>query len=144
MSTTDLPRLILEQQLSNPSLSGIIPLWQQLLDNLNLPTLKSAQTIQLATVTSPSVNRPTTGPPPCTVDKPPPEPTSKLECWLALMHGLEADASRFRHRMNGTALGNSTCKLCFTAPEDVAHFILHCPSPLHLPPWITLRCTLPR
>ena len=32
MSTTDLPRLILER-LTNPPLSGIIPLWQQLLDN---------------------------------------------------------------------------------------------------------------
>ena len=42
--------------------------------------------------------------------------------------GLEVDASRFRRRMNGTAPGESTCKLCLTAPEDPAHFILHCPS----------------
>ena len=37
MSTTDLPRLILEQRLSNLSLAGIIPRWQQLLDNLKPP-----------------------------------------------------------------------------------------------------------
>ena len=42
--------------------------------------------------------------------------------------GLETDASRFRRRMNGTAPGNPTCKLCHTAPEDPAHFILHCPT----------------
>ena len=42
--------------------------------------------------------------------------------------GLEVDASRFRCRRNGTAPGDSTCKLCLTAPEDPAHFILHCPS----------------
>ena len=42
--------------------------------------------------------------------------------------GLEADALRFRRRMNGTVPGDSTCKLCHTAPEDPAHFILHCPS----------------
>ena len=40
MSTTDLPRLIIEQRLSNPSLSGIIPRWQQLVDNLNLPSFQ--------------------------------------------------------------------------------------------------------
>ena len=45
MSTTDLPRLILER-LSNPSLSGIIPLWQRLLDNLNLPSLNSLSSTQ--------------------------------------------------------------------------------------------------
>ena len=106
MSTNDLPRLILEQRLTNPSLSGIIPLWQQLLDKLCLPSFEqlistqrgkaswknssninqyTPQIIQLATVTSPSVNPPTIGPPPCTIDKPPPEPTSELECWLAVM-----------------------------------------------------------
>ena len=42
--------------------------------------------------------------------------------------GLETDASRFRRRMNGSAPGDPTCKLCHTAPEDPAHFILFCPS----------------
>ena len=117
MSTTDLPRLILEQRLSNPSLSVMIPLWQQLLDNLNLPFLEQlisiprdkvswknsskrllninhyialtegAHTIRLATATSPLLNPPTTAcPPPYTISKPPPEPTSELECWLAVMN----------------------------------------------------------
>ena len=40
MSTTDLPRLILEQRLTNRLLSGIIPLWQQLLDKFRLPSLE--------------------------------------------------------------------------------------------------------
>ena len=40
---------------------------------------------QLATATFPSVNPPTIGPPPCSIDKPPPEPTPELECWLAVM-----------------------------------------------------------
>ena len=42
--------------------------------------------------------------------------------------GLEADASRFRRKMNGTTPSDSTCKLCHTAPEDSTHFILYCPT----------------
>ena len=41
---------------------------------------------------------------------------------------LETDASRFRRRINGTAPGDSTWKLCRTAPEDPTHFILYCPA----------------
>ena len=50
-----------------------------------LPSLKSVQTSQLAITTSPSVNPPIIGPPLCTTDKPPPEPTFESECWLAVM-----------------------------------------------------------
>ena len=42
--------------------------------------------------------------------------------------GLEADASRFRRRLNGALPGDPICKLCRTEPEDSAHFILRCPS----------------
>ena len=38
MSPTDVPRLILEQRLTSPLLSGIIHLWQQLLDNRHQPS----------------------------------------------------------------------------------------------------------
>ena len=41
---------------------------------------------------------------------------------------LEADASRFRRRLNGALPGDPICKLCRTEPEDSAHFILRCPS----------------
>ena len=43
-------------------------------------------------------------------------------------HGLELDAARFRIRRGTSIPGDSTCKLCFGAPEDVRHFLLVCPS----------------
>ncbi len=40
MTSDDLPRQVLVARLANPSLSGIIPLWNQLLDSLNLPSIE--------------------------------------------------------------------------------------------------------
>ena len=157
MSTTDLPRLILEQRLTNPSLSGIIPLWQQLLDNLHLPSLEQLISTPRGKASWKNSNKRllninhyialTEECPDYPIgycDLPLGKPSHH---WSSTLHdrqatirtnfrlrmlvgcdGLEADASRFRRRMNSTAPGDSTCKLCLTAPEDPAHFILRCPS----------------
>ena len=157
MSTTDLPRLILEQRLTNPLLSGIIPLWQQLLDNLHLQSLEQLISTPRDKVSWKNSNKRllninhyialTEECPDYPIgycDLPLGKPSHH---WSSTLHdrqatirtnfrlrmlvgcdGLEADASRFRRRMNSTAPGNSTCKLCLTAPEDPAHFILRCPS----------------
>ena len=38
-------------------------------------------------------------------------------------HGLESDTCRFRHRVS-----DPTCRLCHSGPEDIEHFISHCPA----------------
>ena len=157
MSPTDLPRLILEQRLNSPSLSGIIPHWQQLLDTLHLPSLEqlistprgqaswknsSKRLLNInhyIALTEECLDYPI-GYCNLPLGKPSHHWSSTLQDRQATTRtnfrvrmltgcdGLEVDVSRFRHRTNGTAPGDSTCKLCLTAPEDPAHFILHCPS----------------
>ena len=157
MSPTDLPRLILQQRLTSPSLSGIIPRWQHLLDNLHLPSLEqlistprgkaswknsSKRLLNINHFIALTEECPDFPIGYCNL------PLGKpSHHWSSTLHdrqattrtnfrvrmlvgcdGLEADASRFRRRMNGTAPGDPTCKLCHTAPEDSAHFILNCPS----------------
>ena len=132
MSTTDLPRLILEQRLTNPLLSGIIPLWQQLLDNLHLPSLEQLISTPRGKVSWKNSNKrllninhyialteECPNYPIGYCDLPLGKPSHH---WSSTLHdrqatirtnfrlrmlvgcdGLEADASRFRRRMNSTA-----------------------------------------
>ena len=44
MPCTALPREMLESRLTSPSLSGVTPLWQKLLDNLHLPSIEQLLT----------------------------------------------------------------------------------------------------
>ena len=157
MSTTDLPRQILEQRLSAPLLSGIIPLWSQLLDSLHLPSLeqllnnpRSKTSWKNSTKRLLNINHyieliegcPDYPIAFCNLPRGKPShhwfstlhdrhATSKVNFRVRLLvgcDGLEADASRFRRRLNGALPGDPICKLCRTEPEDSAHFILRCPS----------------
>ena len=42
---------------------------------------------------------------------------------LVNCHGLESDTCRFRH-----SVSDPTCRLCHSGPEDIEHFISHCPA----------------
>ena len=154
MSRTDLPRLILQQRLTSPSLSVIIPLWQHLLDNLHLPSLeqlifspRGIKPLGKIPVKYQSLHCPTEECPDFPIGYSNLPLGKHSHHWSSTLHdrqattrtnfrvrmlvgcdGLETDASRFRRRMNGTTPGDPTCNLCHTAPEDPAHFILHSPT----------------
>ena len=132
MSPTDLPRLILVQRLTSQSLSGIIPWWQQLLDNLHLPSLEqlistprgkaswknsSKRLLNISHYIALTEECPDSPIGYCNL------PLGKpSHHWSSTLHdrkattrtnfhvrmlvgydGLEADASKFRRRMDGTA-----------------------------------------
>ncbi len=157
MTSDDLPRQVLVARLANPTLSGIIPLWNQLLDSLNLPSIEELLSShkskhswkssikrllnieQYVSLSEDCANYPIGA---CILPLGKPakhwaitindrKTTRKSNFRIRMLvgcDGLELDASRFRRRHNCSTPGDPTCKLCLTEPEDPAHFILRCPS----------------
>ena len=155
MSAEDIPKQILTSRLDNTSLTGIIPSWNKLLDNLNLPSIhellqnpspktswknsiKRLLNIEhYIALTQNCDNYPISD---CSFQLGKParhwsvtlndRRTTNINNFrvrlLVGCDGLESDASRFRRRNTSSAPGDPSCKLCNAPVEDIAHF-LHCP-----------------
>ena len=157
MSQSDLPRQVLLARLESPSLSGAIPQWEKLLVQFKLPDIPSliarggfnklswkrhckkhafiSEHLSLVSCEHlPISNFPLQLGKPCNIWQSSRDHRSLMSAanlrvrLLTGCHGLELDAARFRIRRGTSIPGDSTCKLCFGAPEDVRHFLLVCPS----------------
>ena len=158
MSQSDLPRQVLLARLESPSLSGAIPQWEKLLVQFKLPDIPSLiarggfnklswkrhckkhafisehLSLRVSCEHLPISNFPLQLGKPCIIWQSSREHRSLMSAanlrvrLLTGCHGLELDAARFRIRRGTSIPGDSTCKLCFGAPEDVRHFLLVCPS----------------
>ena len=158
MSQSDLPRQVLLARLESPSHSGVIPQWEKLLVQFKLPDIPSLiarggfnklswkrhckkhafisehLSLLVSCEQLPISNFPLQLGKPCNIWQSSRDHRSLMSAanlrvrLLTGCHGLELDAARFRIRRGTSIPGDSTCKLCFGAPEDVRHFLLVCPS----------------
>ena len=103
MSPTDLPRLILQQRLTSPSLSGIIP------DGNNFWTISTFHPLNSCYPPQGALTEECPDLPIgyCNLPLHDRKATTRTNFRVRMLvgcDGLEADASRFRRRMNGTVL----------------------------------------
>ena len=157
MCPSVLPRRLLEARLNcNPS-SGCIPVWQKLLDRLNLPTISDLLVDQrvhrsLKTTTRHLLNIQShlslsndcsslpIGACDLLIGKPAPHWAATLSDvhktrrnnfrirLLTGCDGLEADVSRFRTRQNGRFPNDPSYKICGATLENPLYFVASCPA----------------
>ena len=155
MDSSALPRRLLESCVRYNPASGCIHVWRALLDDLNLPSIsdllgtqrahnswKSAIKRLLSIQANLSLADDCPHLPIGACDLPLGKPAPHWAITLADIHrtrsnnfrirlltgcdGLEADASRFRRRLNGRSPNDPSCKLCGAPMEDSIHFVTSC------------------
>ena len=156
MSSSDFPRQVLECRLSLPNCTGIIPVWENLLLDLKLPSLhclvsksrgklawkrsiKKMLYIKQHLQLLDSCDHHPISSLLIKLGKAPPiwfitlkdrtlTPTANFRVRLLVgCDGLESDAARFRYRRDNRPPGVAYCKLCGgSRTEDPLHFIANC------------------
>ena len=158
MSISDFPRQVLECRLTLTSCSGIVPIWENSLLDLKLPSLhcliskcrgklawkrsiKKLLLIKQHLELLDCCDRYLISSLPIKLGKPPPiwfvtlndrslTSTANFRARLLVgCDGLESDAARFRYRRDNRTSGDGYCKLCCCSKmEDPLHFLAICSS----------------